>query len=166
MKTLYIARHGKSSWEKAGISDDKRPLLFSGEENTKLVGIYLAKKKIKPNMILSSFAKRAKDTAIILASEIGFPVENIIITKDLYYADESSIYDLFFEISDKINTLMLVGHNPTLTYFANNFTDEKLDNLPTSGIVAVSLAIKKWQDISKCTSKELFRVFPKHLKKD
>jgi len=166
MKILYIVRHGKSSWEQAGITDSERTLLFKGEENTKIVGELLAKRKIKPDMIISSFARRAKDTACIIASEINFPIENIIIIKELYYADEYTIYDLFYEISDKINSLMIVGHNPTLTYLINNLIKEKIDNLPTSGVIAINLNIKQWQNIVNCKSSELFRIFPKQLKPD
>jgi len=164
MKTLYIVRHAKSSWEFPHLSDPERPLLEKGKERTKLVTKYLKKNKINVDLIISSHATRATETATILAKAIGYPAESIRINRMLYHATSENISDQFYEVPDNIRSLMIVGHNPTLTDFANQFLDKKIDWLPTSGIVSVTFNASGWDKILEMKPVVNFVIFPKMLK--
>lgn len=163
MKTLYIVRHAKSSWKYPELSDDERPLLEKGKKRTRKIINFLIEKDTRVDLIISSYAVRALETARIIAHGIGYPEDEIQISQQLYHASSDRILDQFFDLSDEINSLMIVGHNPTFTSFANQFLDEKIDWLPTSGVVSVSFDTNSWTDIPLAKQKENFVIYPKAL---
>ncbi len=164
MKTLYIVRHAKSSWEQPSIGDHERPVLEKGVKRTKMVAKFLIEKKTRPDLIVSSDARRAYQTAVILAKKLGYPTEKISLSKMMYHAASQDVADIFYEIPENVNSLMLVGHNPTMTDFANQFLIEKTDWLPTSGVVSVSFDAAEWNKIFEVKPVVNFVVYPKMLK--
>jgi phosphohistidine phosphatase len=165
MKTLYIVRHAKSSWEEPGLADHNRPLIETGIKKTKLVIEYLQNKKIIPDLMISSSATRAKDTAFLIAEGLGYPIEQIIIDKKLYHASPEEILDELYALPENISSVMIFGHNPTLTYFVNQFLEPTIINLPTTGVVAIEFATDKWTEIVTAKYRTRFVIFPKMLKK-
>ncbi len=67
-------------------------------------------------------------------------------------------------MSDDLESLMMVGHNPTFTYFANKFLDKSIDNLPTSGVVCIEFETDKWEEVISAEKKTKFVISPKMLK--
>jgi phosphohistidine phosphatase len=163
MKTLYIVRHAKSSWKYPELTDDERPLLEKGKKRTKKIVDYLLRKNIQLDLIISSHAVRALETARILAHALGYPEDNIQISRQLYHANADQVYDQFFDLSDDIDNLMIVGHNPTFTNFANHFLEDKIDWLPTSGVVSISFDTRMWVNLPMANRKKNFVIFPKEL---
>lgn len=163
MKTLYIVRHAKSSWKYPELPDDERPLLEKGKKRTRKVIDFLMEKNVKVDLIISSHATRALDTARIIGHALGYPEENIMISGQVYHANADQLYDQFFDLSDKINTLMIVGHNPTFTNFANHFLDKKIDWLPTSAVVSVSFDTSHWANIRQAKRRTNFIAVPREL---
>ncbi len=84
MKTLYLVRHAKSSWEQPELSDLERPLNKRGKKDAPFMGSLLKKKNEIPELIISSPAKRASSTAKRFAEELGIKKEDIKTEKDLY----------------------------------------------------------------------------------
>ena len=80
MKTLYIVRHAKSSWDQAGLADHQRPLLEKGKKRTKRIIDYLLENNIKADLIISSHAVRALETARIIGYALNYPVDEIRIS--------------------------------------------------------------------------------------
>jgi phosphohistidine phosphatase len=144
MKTLHIVRHGKSSWDLPGISDIDRPLIEKGVQNNYVMAERLKAKFEKPQLILSSPAIRAIHTAIIFARILNVSVEFIQFRNNIYESEPSFIFEIIEEAPININNLMIFGHNPTFTDFANHFLIPKIDNLPTSGIVSLQFNSKNW----------------------
>jgi phosphohistidine phosphatase len=163
MKTIYIARHAKSSWNKKDLPDEKRPLLEKGKKRTKKVIDFLLKKDIKVDYIISSHAVRAYETAKIFAHALKYPVDQIKIDSHIYFATGDSLMDQFFDLSGRFNSVMIVGHNPTLTDFVNQFLKEPIDNLPTSGVVSISFDTDQWEQIPLAKKKTNFILFPKEM---
>jgi phosphohistidine phosphatase len=164
MKTLFIVRHAKSSWDHPGIEDYQRPLLEKGKKRTKHIVDYLLKHKILPDLIMSSHATRAFDTARIIANAVGYPEETIMISKNIYHGDVESQFNLFYDLSDDVQSLMLVGHNPTFTYLANYFVEKPIDNLPTSGVICIDFETNTWSDIFNVKKTTRFYIYPNMLK--
>ena len=162
MKTLYIVRHAKSSWE-YNLPDDERPLIQKGIKRTNKIAAFLLNKNIKPDILISSYAVRAMETAKIIAATIGYPEDRIKISQGLYHANTDSLYHELFELSDEIASAMMFGHNPTFTSFANHFLHKKIDWLPTSGVVTISFRTDKWTEIALAKHKVEFITFPKDL---
>jgi phosphohistidine phosphatase len=164
MKTLYLVRHAKSSWDHPGLSDFERPLMATGIKKTKQITKYLIEKDVSVDLIISSPAVRALETAKLIAAGLDYPIENIKQEPALYEARFDEYLNLIHGIPDEINSLMLFGHNPTITSFANIFLDQGIDILPTSGVVAISFETEHWIKISKIQPEQKFVVFPKMLK--
>lgn len=163
MKTLYLVRHAKSSWD-YDLNDFDRPLNKRGEIDAPLMGKVLLQQKIKPNYILSSPASRAIKTATIIAEKLKYhaPVGTL---EDLYHASAANLLQIVRNTNDNIQQLMIFGHNPGLTTFANQLTLETVDNIPTCGIYAVAFEIESWNAVAMKKGKLLFFDFPKNHKK-
>ncbi|WP_438423452.1 SixA phosphatase family protein [Aquimarina macrocephali] len=161
MKTLYIIRHAKSSWE-FDVSDDKRPLNSRGIRDAELVGEHL-KTLVKPiDKILCSPAKRAYSTAEIIVSHLDVSESIFSLEPNLYDFEGSQVIDVIKNCQDDINTLMIFGHNHAFTSIANLYGDQHIDNLPTAGVVAIEFEVDTWQNIS--VGKNLLTIFPKSLR--
>lgn len=164
MKTLYIVRHGKSTWEDPFLADHDRPLLPVGIKKTKKIAKFLEGKNIKPGLLLSSSAKRAFETAEIIAEIIGYPMDEIKKSPNQYHASPDDIYSELYALPDSLVSVMIFGHNPTLTYFVNNFLNPTIENLPTSGVVSINFDCEKWNQISDSVFHINFVAFPRMLK--
>lgn len=162
MKTLYIVRHAKSSWE-YNVPDDERPLLQKGIKRTNKIAAYLQKKNIKPDLIISSHAVRALDTAKIIAEAIGYPEEKISVSSQVYHGGTDQLYDELFKLPDDIQSVMLFGHNPTFTSFANHFLNKKIEWLPTSAVVSIAFKTDTWVKIPMCKWSTKFVITPREL---
>ncbi|MCU0364408.1 MAG: histidine phosphatase family protein [Ignavibacteriaceae bacterium] len=160
MKTLYLARHAKSYWKDQSIPDFDRPLNSRGKRDAPFMGEVLNDKKIKPDLILSSSAKRTKKTAIEIASKLGYTEKKIQFNEDLYEASSNTIIKLIKKIEEKYDRVMIFGHNPGLTMLNNHISNHYIDNIPTCGIVALQFD-KKWSEIDKNSCKFLFFEYPK-----
>jgi phosphohistidine phosphatase len=148
-KTLFILRHAKSTWDEIGKRDFDRTLKTRGIDDIKLLSKVISKEIKNLDLILSSPANRAIHTAILLAQTVGFPMEKIRIKEDLYETDEDQVELIVRSLHNDLNTVMIVGHNPTSTYFVNRFLMEAIDNIPTAGLVRLTFNIDSWQDIGK-----------------
>lgn len=163
MKTVYIVRHAKSSWAQPELPDAKRPLLEKGEKRTKKIIDFLLIKEIRVDHIISSHAVRAFDTARILANALNYPEENIQIDPQIYLSDGEDLFHRFYDLPEKFRSVMIVGHNPALTDFANHFLHPPIDNLPTSGVVSVSFNTDKWDQLPLASYQVNFSIFPRAL---
>lgn len=164
MKTLYIVRHAKSSWDYPELPDYERPLLEKGKKRTKLVAGYLEENNIWIDRIISSHAVRAFETAKIIAAEISYPEDEIRIFEDIYFGDVDKLFDHLFKLPEEIQSVMLVGHNPTFTYFANSFLKKEIEWLPTSGIVCIEFKTDKWEKLHNAKKTVKFVITPGMLK--
>lgn len=144
MRTLTIVRHAKSSWKDTSLRDRDRPLNKRGERDAPRMGKRIGAAGIRPSLILSSPAVRAWTTAKIIAAEIGYPKEFLQREDDLYLASVEAMLDVLVGQDAGFNSLMLVGHNPGLTDFANYLVPGLTNNLPTAGVVSVTFERDGW----------------------
>ena len=163
MKTLILIRHGKSSWAYPDLEDFYRPLKPRGINNSFSIGEELVNRDIFPDLILSSPAIRAMNTAIIIARKLDFPLQRIRANEGIYETSTYNLLQLISNVEDSIDTLMVFGHNPSFTSLVNQLQDEVLYNLPTCGVFAIELPIDSWSDIGEKKGKKLLSIFPKEL---
>lgn len=165
MKTLIIIRHGKSSWAYPDLEDFYRPLKPRGINDAFAIGEELQKQDIFPDLILSSPAIRAMNTAIIIARKLDFPLQRIRANESIYEASTYHLLNLIANVEDNNETLMVFGHNPSFTSLVNQLQDEPLYNLPTCGVVSIALPISSWAEISSSKGEKVLELFPKELAK-
>ncbi|GHA66705.1 SixA phosphatase family protein [Pontibacter akesuensis] len=164
MKTLYILRHAKSSWEFEGLSDHDRPLNKRGRNDAPLMGQELAAQGVKPELIISSPAVRALSTATLAGKEMDFDADDIVVDTRVYGADKNDLLEVVQSAPAEVKHLMLVGHNEALSDFANMLSPEPVASLPTAGAVGIRFNCESWYDISKKNAELLFYDFPKNYK--
>jgi len=150
MKYILLLRHAKSSWKDVSLSDHDRPLNNRGKRTAPIMGQRLAKKEHQPQHIISSTAKRALDTTYIVSNQIMFNIDNIEASCDLFHSWPYDICKVISQCDESINRLMVVGHNPGVTMLANQLLkSNRFDNIPTAGLVTLSIDINRWQEILK-----------------
>lgn len=144
MKTLTLLRHAKSSWKDASLQDRERPLNGRGQRDAPIMAQHINEAGIRPSLILSSPAVRAWTTAKTIAHEIGYPAEFLQQEDRLYHASIRSLLKVISEQDSGFNNLMIVGHNPGLTDFANYLTPKITDNIPTCAFVSFEIDREDW----------------------
>lgn len=146
MKKFILIRHGKSAWDQPFLDDHDRPLAERGQRDVPKMAQRLKKKGILPDLIISSSALRALDTAKITAKELGYPKKEIKQDPHLYHASPHAMLKILRMQHDSVETLLLFGHNPGLndliTYLGGD-----IDNLPTSGQFGFYLDADSWEEL-------------------
>lgn len=163
MKNLYVLRHAKSSWSFSELADDQRPLLEKGKKRTRKTIEFMLKEGVRPELMISSHAVRAFETAKIVAHALNYKQNSLVVSRFLYSCDADGIFNELFAVNDDIQSVMVIGHNPTLTNFVNKYLDAPVDYLPTSGLVGIAFETDKWSELPLAPARTLFLAFPKEL---
>jgi len=163
MKTVILVRHAKSSWDDASVTDFDRPLNDRGKKDAPEMAERLLKRKIAIDAFISSPAKRARKTANIFAKAFDKEKDDVILKDPLYNAHEKDFYDVISQLPASLNNIAVFSHNPGLTDFANSLTNDiRIDNVPTSGIFAVSFE-GDWSAFKDAEKQFLFFDYPKSV---
>jgi phosphohistidine phosphatase len=145
---LTLVRHAKTEPARAGQEDWDRALEARGQRDAPEMARRLKHRDLKPDKILSSPAVRALATATIMARELGVSAQKVHQDERLYLAAAKDILAVVREFGGRTRHLMLVGHNPGLTDFADRISGERsLDNLPTCAVYTLQFAIKDWSEL-------------------
>ena len=145
MKTIYFIRHAKSSWDDPVLSDFDRPLNDKGLSDAPKMGKKLQSLGIIPDVIVSSPAIRAQETADIIKKEIGFFGE-IIYNKKIYNATTDKITEVIHRLSHDLECVFIVGHNPGLNEIVHELMGDFV-HLGTCSVFGLQFASEKWQDL-------------------
>ncbi|HEX8287793.1 MAG TPA: histidine phosphatase family protein [Pyrinomonadaceae bacterium] len=146
MKILYILRHAKSSWDNPLLADFERPLNARGLDSAPLMGVIINKNNFQPDLILSSPAKRAKQTAILVKNS-GKIESEIQYDERIYEAAPQVLLQIISEVKTDPESIMLVGHNPGLEGLIRALADED-QVMPTASLAVIDLEIENWSEIA------------------
>ena len=163
MKTLFLVRHAKSSWDDPALPDKDRPLDERGKRDAPKMSKRLAKRGVKPDLILSSPARRALKTAQIIAKALNFKRKNIEVSDRLYAAPVNDQLKLIHELGDGLEQVMLVGHDPGLTELAHRLADD-ITHMPTCAVAEFAFNTKSWSRIGKRTLAKVTLDYPRKSK--
>lgn len=162
MKMLFLLRHAKSSWKDKGLPDHDRPLNKRGRWDAPNMGRLLQKEELVPDMILSSTALRARDTAVIVAKSCHYKGQ-IAHVDSLYLGGPEAYLDALRSLSDDFKSVLVVGHNPDLEELVMMLT-EQAEEIPTAALAQIRLPIEDWSTLSGETKGRLVRIWrPKEL---
>lgn len=159
MKRLLLIRHAKSSWKDPDAVDIERPLNKRGKRDAPLMGQVLRDLKIRPDLIISSPAKRALSTARIIAKCLKYPSKKILVRDRVYESGLSALLKIIQELDDSLATVILLGHNPDLTELAQYLSDYPVENIPTCGVFCIDLI--SWLETSQHGGDFVFFDYPK-----
>src|SRR5438128_7869495 len=148
MKTLFLIRHAKSSWDDTALPDKDRPLGDRGRRDAPKMGKRLAKRDVKPDLILSSPARRALTTAEMIAKKLDYKLKDIVVDDRLYAGEADDLLNVIHKLGDKLERVMLFGHNPKLTELAHRLSS-KITHMPTCAVAEFTFDVKSWSNIGK-----------------
>ena len=163
MKKLYLIRHAKAEDFLEGVSDFERTLKKRGLKDIEMIGSYMALQGISPDVILSSCAIRAEQTALGLAEKLDFDGEKYFL-EELYYASNKDLLNIIMAQEESCESMFVVGHNPQLNELVNTLSCEHINKIPTTGVVALSFDIEHWSELENVKGKLDFFIYPKQFR--
>ncbi|MBT8196698.1 MAG: histidine phosphatase family protein [Bacteroidia bacterium] len=164
MKTLYLIRHAKSSWDNPSLMDKERPLKKRGKNDSLVMGDWLKKQKEQPSLFVSSPAKRAFSTAKRIAKVLNSSNLEIQQNEGLYFNGTGKILEVIRSAKDDMDVVAVFGHNPDITLLANQFDGKPILNVPTCGVLKVEFDVNKWKQVDVSNGKIKEFEVPKNLR--
>jgi phosphohistidine phosphatase len=142
MKTLLLLRHAKSGWDDPGLKDFERPLNGRGLRAAPLVGRFMRRQKLTPELILCSPALRTRETIGLVRDAAHFDAP-VRFDERIYEASAERLCEVISQIEERVNHALLVGHNPGLEELIFYFTGEE-KRMATSALAQITLDVEKW----------------------
>ena len=163
MKTVYLVRHAKSSWDHPHLTDKDRPLKGRGIRDAHVMSTWFASTNQSEPLILSSPATRAYHTAIIFARNMALSLEAIQVRPSLYGISKEELLHELRGLPASVDQVMVFGHNPCHTDFLNRCISHQVANIPTTGMVGLDFNMNEWANLEFEAELRFFD-FPKNLK--
>jgi phosphohistidine phosphatase len=161
LKRLTLVRHAKSSWKDPELTDFDRPLSKRGKRDAPLMGERLAGRDSRPELILSSPAKRARKTAKLMARKLELAADRLILEAEIYEAEPEALLKVIRGLDDRWAHVLLIGHNPGLTELGNLLADCGIENIPTCGALCLDFAAESWRSLGPQSGTLVFYDYPK-----
>ncbi len=162
-KTLYIVRHANAKAMEAGGKDIDRMLAAEGLQQSSRLGAYLYKKNADITAILCSSAMRAVQTAEQIADQINFDIAKISIDEELYEASVRIVGNKIAELNNDWNEVLLIGHNPVLSYFVEYLTGHHFEGMQTGSLVKISSVADDWVLVSNENASFEYYIAPEDI---
>ncbi|NNF16711.1 MAG: phosphoglycerate mutase [Gammaproteobacteria bacterium] len=165
MKTLYLLRHAKSSWQDRSLQDIERPLKPRGKRDCQLIGEALqAMDFFSVDAVFCSPAMRARMTIERVLKAAQLQGDEWSVNESLYTFDVNEALRVVRWLDRRLNRVMIVGHNPAFTELCNDLGDAELDNLPTCGCAEIQLDIEQWREAAAGSGSLSALLTPKMLR--
>jgi len=168
MRTLYVLRHAKSSWDDATLPDHERPLAPRGHRDAKRIAEHVREHKIAPELVLCSSATRTRETLELLRPSLaGKP--KVRIEDELYAASAHALVERLHAVPKAVASVMLIGHNPGLQDLALLLASSGAElgrvaeKFPTAALATFALRDTSWSDLSPAAAELTAYVVPKQL---
>ncbi len=146
MKKAYIIRHAKADGGDTTLPDKERPLSSKGRKEARTMADFLKNKIDHLDLIYTSPARRAYETASTFAFTFGKGEEVLRLHARLYQPEVQDILEVIRETFNRQQKILLCTHNPACTRLANLYADEEIRNIPPGGIVEMTYDDQNWYD--------------------
>lgn len=164
MKILLLVRHAKSDWDVPYGSDLERPLAMRGRDAAALMGRFLARIREGPDLVVSSPALRARETARIAIEAGGLECDTVL-EDTLYSSGVASIVRLVRDLDDDARRVALVGHEPTTSDLSATLTGGSAVRFPTAAVARIRFPAGSWRDLRSGSGTLSWHVTPKILRR-
>ena len=145
MKTLYLLRHAKSSWDDPMMADFDRPLNDRGRQAAPFMGDLIASKGFDPSVILCSPAERARETGLLVKTHSGLEAP-VLFDERIYEASSQGLRQVISELAESYDSALLVGHNPGVEGLIRLLTGD-IEPMPTAALAVLHLRIGNWPEL-------------------
>lgn len=160
-RTLYLIRHSYAE-EPNGNQDKERSLTLEGQSTVRALGRYLINQKFNPDVILCSSAERTRETAINLVEELEMSEQTITYSSTIYEASVRELLEIVNNIKEGNKEVVIIGHNPTITFFGEFLTGASIGNMQPSSVVTIRFDTAKWNEISQSSGIFVSYYHPSH----
>jgi phosphohistidine phosphatase len=153
MKTLYLLRHAKSSWDEPELADQERPLAPRGRRDAKRIAKHLLQSGVQPELVLCSSAVRTRETLELVRPGLGAAAE-VTVEDGLYGASSTELVERVRAVPDAVDSVMLIGHNPgiqdlALVLAGSGAELERLrTKFPTAALASLTPGMATWRELS------------------
>jgi len=165
MKTVYVVRHGKAVGATAEMPDYDRTLVEIGCEDARNLGVRLSERFVRPSHVFSSPAPRALETAKIIMRALPITGKRVRTRKALYGQTETAFAAIIASLDDEADSVMIVGHNPSVEEFVRSAVDGFTDRVPTCGAVGIQWNCETWDEVTPGGGKIVLFETPKTIAK-
>ena len=170
MKTVFLLRHAKSSWDHPGLADHQRPLNKRGRKAAKAMGEYAAREKLKPDLVFCSTSVRTRETLKRFEKGFGESLDSEFFDA-LYMASAGTILKAIQTAPEDVKSIMILAHNPGTHHAAleliKSASKEDLEalayNFPTAALAEYHFEIDQWADASFGTGTLVRFILPRQL---
>lgn len=159
MKKLYLLRHAKSSWLEPDLSDFERPLNSRGLRAAPFMGTVIASRGLQPDLMLSSPAIRAAETAR-LVKEAARGIFPLRFDERIYEASPQTLLHVLAELGEDVQTPMIVAHNPGIESLIRLLTG-KIESMPTASLAVIDLEVEQWNQVAPGSGRLIEVIRPK-----
>jgi phosphohistidine phosphatase len=161
MKRLTLMRHANAEWNDAAIVDFDRPLNRRGSSEVQAMSRRLTGLHLVPSVILTSTARRARQTATILAKELGIAARLVRSEESLYLAAAPEILRVVLTIGPRVPHLMIVGHNPGISEVAQLLVPgPHVQELGTAAVCSITFDAGSWAGVGVETFRDVLNESP------
>ncbi len=155
MRTLFLLRHAKSSWDDSTLADHDRPLAPRGRRAARRIADYFRSEAVRPALVLCSSARRARETLAEVRPALGEQAE-VRVTDELYGADADEMLHRLRALGQDIASVMIVGHNPGLHDLALELAGDGDEaaiaqlhtKFPTGALATLQLGRTRWDELA------------------
>jgi len=161
-----LLRHAKSSHEDSSLRDYDRPLAERGRRDAPRMGEFVKEVKALPACIISSPAKRARQTTLLFLKAAGIDESLVKWNEDLYYGGARNYLHIIQKAPDEIDNILLVGHNPLLEETVSLLCNEQgsyTARMPTTALACIEHPAIKWEQVKPGTARFCWMMIPKLL---
>jgi phosphohistidine phosphatase len=153
-KRLYLVRH--ASAEDLGnsmmLKDFDRELTSFGIIEAARAAQKLVEGGHKADLIISSEANRASETAKIFAEQLKYDTDAIVLEESIYSSGARAYLSLTNGIDESVSSAMIFGHNPDITFFVEYLTRGDVGNaMDNASIAIIDFDNQTWAEISSKT---------------
>ena len=159
-KSLFLLRHGRAMEKLSGQKDMDRELDAIGLQNSSRMGIKLQNDQTRFDIIISSPAARALNTATLVAEQIGYDPGRIHVNEEIYEASVRTLLQVVNHMKNEWETVLLVGHNPAISYLAEYISDAEIGTMHTCGLVHLTFETDNWEEITQGSGSFSSYVYP------
>ena len=165
MKEIVFIRHAKSDWGSEFLKDVDRPLAERGYRDAYTMCEWYRLNKPVPDLIVSSPAARAANTALMFMRHLGLTTQSFAFDDRIYEAPADRLLLVVRSLPESASRVMIFGHNPGFTNLSNVLGENVFfDNVPTCGIVAFDARVSKWKDVEPKKAALQYYQFPKDFR--
>jgi phosphohistidine phosphatase len=171
VKRLLLLRHAKSSWDDPARDDHDRPLSARGRRDAEAIASYIRRHKLRPDLVLCSTARRARETLDIVHPALGEAAE-LRYLRGLYLRGSEGILAVLRNAAGTAAEVMVVGHNPDMQALALSLAApgeggalaKAQAKFPTAALAVLELHDVAWKDLGPGSCRLAQFVRPKDLR--